>query len=60
MKSGELKQYDYGSDEENRKHYNGSSRPPAYDLSQIRESIVLYVGQHDPVINDVEINAIVD
>ena len=39
--------YDFGSAELNKKHYNGSSKPPSYDLTAVKVPVALMWAKND-------------
>lgn len=49
--------YDYGSYEENKKHY-GQNIPPLYDLGLIRSKVFLYMGESDQLADSTDVKMI--
>ncbi|KHJ41863.1 hydrolase, alpha/beta domain protein [Trichuris suis] len=45
--SGLCQMYDFGSEEENKKHYNGEATPPIYDISKMNVPTVLFWSAND-------------
>jgi lysosomal acid lipase/cholesteryl ester hydrolase len=51
--------YDYGSDDENMKHY-GQKKAPAYDLSKVKVPLGIFYGSQDLLADDKDVPWLLD
>ena len=53
--TGFFGKYDYGSAEENQRHYNGSTVPPSFNLNRVTAPLYIFYGNGDKLIAEEDV-----